>query len=87
MARHLSSALFVYAHDAKQMIGPLQNNPHQVDIASIAFEDMRRDPGAILLGLGHVVVFGGLTDIKTVLEFATEHESSVESCRFHGKKF
>jgi predicted dienelactone hydrolase len=59
LAEYVASALFVYTEESSKFIDPLQDNAFGVDITPIPFDELQRDPTAMLDGAEHVVVSGG----------------------------
>ena len=77
MSEHVASALFIYTKESSQFLELLQDNAFGAAITPIAFDELQQDPPGILDGTEHVVVSGGLTVIRAVLELAMQHDFSV----------
>lgn len=77
MPEFVSSALFVYTSESSDVVDTLQENSHGVDITVLACDELLRDPGRVLRDISHVVVSGGMIEIKAVLGLAREHKFSV----------
>ena len=77
MAEYVKKALFVYAERGGDFVQRIQNNPFDVSVSSISFDDFIKDSTKHLKGCEHVVVSGDLSIIKTILKLAEKKKFSV----------
>ena len=77
MTVYVRSALFVYTTDTKPLSDKLQDNEFDTQITPVALDDLLQNPATYLENIEHVVVAGGITDIKAVLRLALEYDFSV----------
>ena len=86
MSEYVKEALFVYSKDGSEFIQRLQENPFDVKIISVAFDDFLNTPEKHLKECLHVVVSGELSIIKTVLDLAVKYKYSVGIIPFTSQK-
>lgn len=77
MAEYVSAALFVYADESADFVGPLEHNPFGVAVRGVSIAELQNDPEAVLDGYSHVVVSGAMAVIRAVLELAIRFELGV----------
>ena len=77
MSEHVDSALFVYVPETEELCGPLQNNPFEVTVTTVALADLLEDPEGYLSNTDHIVFSGPLEGFKRILHLAMQFGFSV----------
>ena len=77
MTEYVNSALFISPASDTELIDRVRTNPFDVEIISADIDSFEQKPSDILNGTNHVVVSGGLNDVKRVLKLAIEYGFSV----------
>lgn len=77
MSKYVNSALFICPASDVELIDRVQTNPFDVAITSVEIDSFEQNPSTILNGSNHVVVSGGLNDVKRVLKLSIEYGFSV----------
>lgn len=77
MTEYVKSALFICPASDVELIERVQANPFDVAITSVEIDRFEQNPSTILNGSNHVVVSGGLDDVKRVLKLSIQYSFSV----------
>jgi uncharacterized hydrophobic protein (TIGR00271 family) len=77
MAEHVSSALFIYAEEGKDLVAKIEQNPHGVEIQSIPIEAVLGSEKKCLENCRHAVVCGPNRVIKKAMHLAMEYQFSL----------
>jgi len=77
MTDYVSAALFVYTAGTKHLCEPLKANTFGSHITPIAIDSLTQESNKLLKNTRHIVVAGGLEDIKRILTLSMEHDFSI----------
>ena len=77
MTQYVKSAVFICPASDVELIDRVRTNPFDVVITPVEIDSFEQNPPAILNGSNHVVVSGGLNDVKRVLKLSIEYGFSV----------
>jgi len=77
MTTYVNSALFVYTQKSEALVEQLHSNCFGTQLSALSFDSLLLNPEASLDGVRHVIIAGGLIEIKEIFRLALKYDFSV----------